>query len=126
MEKSLSIGSYLLKDDVTKAEIGWCNGTVMRQLSYSNCKKLKDLFCDMFQDSKIAGGFVLGPTKASFVICYGLAPFCKENITKQLTPKDTEPPYFVWCFDETFNGISNQKHSLMCILLLQQALAKNT
>ena len=63
----------------------------------------------MFPDSKIAEGFALGPTKASYVICYGLAPFYKEKIMKQLTPKDTEPPYFVVSFDEAFNSVSNQK-----------------
>ena len=28
---------------------------------------------------------------------------------KQVTPKDTEPPYFVSCFEEAFNGASYQK-----------------
>ena len=81
LEKSpSSIGSYLLKDDITKAEIGWYEGTIMRKLSCSSCKKLKGLFFDMFQDSKFAGGFALGPTEASYVICYGLTPFYKEKI----------------------------------------------
>ena len=53
-EKSPSIDSYLLKDDVTKAEIRWCMRTIMKQSSYNSCEKLKDLFCDMFPDSKIA------------------------------------------------------------------------
>ena len=91
-EKSPSIDSYLLKHDVTKAEIRWCMRTIMKQSSYNSCEKLKDLFCDMFPDSKIAEGFALGLTKASYVICYGLAPFYKEKIMKQLTLKDTEPP----------------------------------
>ena len=90
--KSPSIDSYLLKDDVTKVEIRWCMRTIMKQSSYNSCEKLKDLFCDMFPDSKIAEGFALGLTKASYVICYGLAPFYKEKIMKQLTLKDTEPP----------------------------------
>ena len=63
----------------------------------------------MFPDSKIAEGFALGPTKASCVICYGLAPFYKEKKMKQLTPKGTESLYFVVSFHEAFNGVSNQK-----------------
>ena len=63
----------------------------------------------MIPDRKIAERFSLGPTKASYAICYGLAPFYKDKIMKQLTPKDTEPPYFVWCFDEAFNVVSNRK-----------------
>ena len=79
----------------------------MKQSSYNSCEKLKDLFCYMFPDSKIAEGFALGPTKASYVICYGSASFYKEKIMKQLAPKDTEPPYFVVSFDEAFNSVSN-------------------
>ena len=59
--------------------------------------------------SQIAEGFALGPTKASYVICYGLALFYKEKTMKQLTPKYTEPPCFVVSFDEVFNSVSNQK-----------------
>ena len=88
--KSPSIDSYLVKDDVTKVEIRWCMRTIMKQLSYNSCEKLKDLFCDMFPDRKIAEGFASGPTKASYAICYGLAPLYKEKIMKQLTLKDTE------------------------------------
>ena len=109
LEKSPFIDSFLLKDDVTKAEICWCMRTIMKQSTYNSCEKLKDLFCDMFPDRKIAEGFALGPTKASCVICYRLAPFYKEKIMKQLAPKDTEPPYFVVSFDEAFNSVSNQK-----------------
>ena len=68
----------------------------MKQSSYNSIKKLK-----------IAERFVLGRTKASYVICFGVAPFHKEKITKQLTPKNTESPYFVLSFDDAFNGVSN-------------------
>ena len=81
----------------------------MEQSSYNSCEKLKDMFCDMFPGSKIAEGFALGPTKAFFVTFYRLAPFYKKKIMKQLTPKDTEPPYFVSSFDEALNSVSNQK-----------------
>ena len=47
----------------------------MKQSSYNRSEKLKDLFCDVFPDSKIAEEFALGPTKASYIISYGLAPF---------------------------------------------------
>ena len=63
----------------------------------------------MFQDSKIVEGFAWGPAKASYVICYGLAPFHKEKIMKQLTLKGSEPPYFVVSLDEALNSVSNQK-----------------
>ena len=61
----------------------------------------------MFPESKIAEVFPLGSTKTLYVICYGLAPFYKEKIMKQLTPKDTEPPLFVVSLDGFFNSVSN-------------------
>ena len=67
----------------------------------------------MFLDSNIAEGFAIGPAKASYVICCGLISFYKQNIMNQYTPKDAEPPYFVLCFDEAFNSVSNQKHLVM-------------
>ena len=51
----------------------------MKQSSYNSCEELKYLFCEMLSDSKIAEGFALGSTKASYVICYALAPFYKEK-----------------------------------------------
>ena len=43
LKKSPSIGFYLLKDEVNKADIGWYMRTIKIQ-SYNSCKKLKDLF----------------------------------------------------------------------------------
>ena len=87
-EKFPSIGFCLLKNDVTKAEIGWCMCTIKGRLSHNSCTELKDLFCGMFQDSEIAEGFVLDPTKASHLIWYGVVSCYKRKIMKQLTPKD--------------------------------------
>ena len=124
LEKSPSIGSHLLKDDVTKADICWCMRTIMKQQLYNSCEKLKNLFFDMFPDSKIAEGFALGPTKAFYVICYGLAPFYKQKIMKQLTLKENEPPYFVVSFDEAFNSVSNQKQVDVHLIYFDQHLQR--
>ena len=107
LEKSSFIGSFLLKD-LTKAEIRWCMRTIMKQSGYNSRKKLEGLFCDMFPDSKIAEEFALCRPKASHVIYHGLSPFYKKK-DKQLTPKDTEQPYFISGFDEAFISVSNQK-----------------
>ena len=92
----------------------------MKQSFYNSCENLKDFFCDMLPGTKITEGFTLGSAKASYVICYGLAPFHKEKIMKQITTKDIESPYFVSCVDAAFHSVLNQKqldvHSWMCIL----------
>ena len=78
----------------------------------------------MFLDSNIAEGFAIGPTEASYVICCGLTPFYKQNIMNQFTPKDVEPPYFVLCFDEAFNIVSNQKHFVRHLIYFDEYLQR--
>ena len=51
-----------------------------------------------------------------------LTPFYKQNIMNQFTPKDTEPPYFVLCFDEAFSIVSNQKHFVRHLIYFDEYL----
>ena len=106
---SQSIGSYFLKDGVSKAEIQWVMRTLMTQSSYHGCEKISNLFHNMFPDSKIAEVFALGPSKVPYVISHGLAPYYKDKVLQTVTPQDSDPLYFVACFDEAFNDVSNLK-----------------
>ena len=55
----------------------------------------------MFPDSSIAQKFQLGKTKASYVICYGLAPFFKLNLLDIVK----QTPYIVISLDESYNNV---------------------
>ena len=43
---------------------------------------------------------------------------------KQLTPKDTGPPYFVVSFDEAFNSVLNQKQIDVHLIYLDEHLQR--
>ena len=53
--------------------------------------------------------FALGPSKVPYVISHGLAPYYTDKLLKTVIPQDSDPLYFVACFDEAFNDVSNLK-----------------
>ena len=74
-DKRRTLSSFLSNDAVTKAEVLLALQIIAKHQSYRSCDKLKELFQEMFSDSDIAGKFILSPTKASYMIVYGLAPY---------------------------------------------------
>ena len=78
--KQSSINTVIQKENVTTAEIMWALEILMNNYSYRSGVGKDQLFTSMFPDSSIAQKFQLGKTKASYVICYVLAPFCKLNL----------------------------------------------
>ena len=73
----------------------------MNNYSYRSCVGKDQLFTSMFPDSSIAQKFQLGKTKASYVICYGLAPFFKLNLLDIVK----QTPYIVISLDESYNNV---------------------
>ena len=93
--KQSSINTVLQKENVTRAEIIWALEILMNNFSYRSCVGKDQLFTFMFPDSSVAQKFQLGKTKASYVICYGLAPFFKLNLLDIVK----RTPYIVISFD---------------------------
>ena len=83
----------------------------MNNYSYRSCVGKDQLFCSMFPDSSVAQKFQLGKTKASYVICYWLAPFFKLNLLDVVQ----QTPYMVISFDESYNNVI--KRSQMDVLV---------
>ena len=65
----------------------------------------------MFPGSSIAQKFQLGKMKASYVICYGLAPFFKLNLLDIIN----QTLYLIISFDESYNNVI--KRSQMDVLV---------
>ena len=61
----------------------------------------------MFKGSTIAGHFSMSKTKWSYLINYGLAPYFKDNLAKEINLS----PYFSTSFDESLN-MSLQKQQM--------------
>ena len=74
---STSHGNVMSKFTLTKhqhkAEILWALKTVMSHFSYNSSTNIADVFRAMFPDSAIAQNMNCGPTKLSYLICFGIA-----------------------------------------------------
>ena len=82
-----------------KAEIFWALKSVMSHFSYNSAHDITDVFKAIFPDSIIAQHMSCGPTKLSYLISFGIAPYFMDLLVKEL--KDA--PCFVISFDESFN-----------------------
>jgi hypothetical protein len=69
------------------------------------------LFREMFPDSDIAKNFTdLSSSKMTYMISYGLAPYFRSNIMKELKPPGPRlPPMFTSYFDEAHNKVTYTK-----------------
>ena len=74
----------------------------------NSCNQISEIF-QLFQDSEIFKKFILGRTKASYIINHGLGPYYKDLIAKSLSDSFAPAPCFVSCFDGAFNRVSNTK-----------------
>lgn len=97
------VETYVSKENVTAAEILWCMNLVMNRMSFNSCAIVNELFKRMFSDSDIAKKFALASTKASYFVCYGMAPYFHTKLLDLL--KRTK---FVACFDESLNKIAQR------------------
>ena len=91
--------SMTLTREQHKAEIFWALTSVMSHFSYNSAHDITDVFKAMFPDSIIAQHMSCGPTKLSYLISFGIAPYFMDLLLKEL--KDA--PCFVISFDESFN-----------------------
>ena len=87
---------------VTRAEIRWALKVVMSNLSLNSCKQIAYLFRSMFSDSSIAKGLTLSPSKCSYVIFHGIAPFFKTLLLDELK----QALFYVMSYDESLNRIT--------------------
>ncbi|KAK5648365.1 hypothetical protein RI129_003257 [Pyrocoelia pectoralis] len=99
-----SLSNFVLGTDVIDAEILWCLNVTMCHMSFNSCKKSIPVMQKMFKDSKIAEKITLGPTKAAYTTTFGLAPFFKEKLLREINFCDK----CVVCFDESLNKVSQK------------------
>ena len=71
----------------------------MSHFSYTSSKDIADILGALSPDSRIAHNMSCGPTKLSYLICFGIAPFIKQQLLADLK----KAPCFVISFDESFN-----------------------
>ena len=100
-QSAKSIDQYAVSINNLNAEILWCMYVVKGHLSYNLCSNIKELFNVMFPDSDIVAQFSLGTTKCRHVILFGLAPYFKNALIKDIN----NSLYYSLSFDEGLNSI---------------------
>ena len=71
-------------DEVARAEIIWTLKVVESGFSYASCNSIKEDFCAMFPDSRIAKSFTLGTDKVSYEIAHGLGPYFDQEVINEI------------------------------------------
>ena len=88
----------------------------MSHFSYNSATDITDVFRAMFPDSAIAQKMNCGPTKLSYLICFGIAPYFKQQLLNELK----EAQCFVISFDESLNTELHEEQMDFCSEVLQQ------
>ena len=65
----------MINEAVIDSEIMWVLDVAMSNYCLISLSSRKDLFKEMFKDSKIAQSFTCGSTKCSYMINFGLEPY---------------------------------------------------
>ena len=99
-----TLNSYLLHDEVTKAEIQWCIFSITNNLSNRTAAAAIDLLKIMFPSEINLKLMQLGRDKISYTNVFGIAPFFKSILTESIS----KSPVFVIGFDESINKISQR------------------
>ena len=81
------------------AEIKWALKVVRSHFSYRSCQGLNALFMDMFGECQVANGFKLSRTKCSYLVRFGLLPYFRDSLVKEVKSS----PFFSISFDESLN-----------------------
>ena len=77
-KRQLTLDTVMSNKDTVKAGIMWSLEVLKNKYFYWSCVSKSSLFAENFKDSKIAGIFTLVKAKCSYVICYDVAPYCKD------------------------------------------------
>merc|ERR1711874_963533 len=100
-----TLGTYLIKDAVIRAEILWTLRFIINHQSYNSSKGSSALLKAMFTDSPTASKFSCARTKMAYITVFGLAPYFKQILENKLK----EVPYYSISFDESYNTITKNE-----------------
>ena len=102
---------YAVADSVTAAEITWSMYSVEHHMSIRCVGAATTAFSVMFPDSEIASSMRLERTKVGYLVSFGLAPYFRDLLTKDIQETDC----FVACFNKSLNKYSQDQQMDICI-----------
>ena len=80
-----AISQTMTSSDVLSSEVVWSLKCMDSHYSYHSCANSGDVFRKMFPDSNIASKFTLGETKAAYLITFGIAPYFKSLLVREIS-----------------------------------------
>ena len=81
-----SVKDYFTSEALPDAKIFWVGDVIANKYSLNSCRNKNELFSKMFENSSIAQSFVVGSTKCSYMINFGLALYFKSLLEE--SPKE--------------------------------------
>ena len=90
-----TLKSFVVSSAVIAAEIKWALKIVTWHFLFHSYLDINDLFLSMFSDSHISKSFKLSKTKCAYLINFGIAPYFKEVLRKEIV----NAPVFSLLFD---------------------------
>ena len=96
---SAGISAFVTRNDTLTAEVWWALKVNSSHYSYKSCEDINFLAQQMFPDSDIAKKFTCGEKKASYLTCFGIAPYFKSLLKEKVKSSDG----YVLLFDESLN-----------------------
>lgn len=111
---------YSSKNEVMTAEIRWVLKVLNSHYSYLS-EDIAKVFTNMFPDSKIASQFLCGEKKCACIAAFGLAPYFKRLLLKEVS----EQTAYVILFGESLNHCLQSKQMDIHIRLWEDAEVKS-
>ena len=97
---------WSVKQMAIKAEIIATLHFAAQNLPFNSSQNLSACYQQQFPDSSIAGSVTIGPTKMSYMVSYGLGPYFRQMIIKDIMEGNS---YFTLHFDEIVSA-QTKKH----------------
>ena len=97
---------WSIKQMAARAEIIATLHFAAQNLSFSSSQNLSTLYQQQFPDSVIARNVKIGPSKISYMFSYGLGPYFRQMIIKDIAEGNS---YFTLHFNETISA-QTKKH----------------
>lgn len=98
------VKTFVINEEVSRAEILWCLQTVLAHKSMRTAAKDINLLKTMFPDSVIASKVQLQRSKIAYSLLFGIAPYFKKELLESVSHCE----HIVVGFDESLNKVSQE------------------
>ena len=103
---------FAIRNEQHEAEILWGLYCVMFHLSFNSSADITNIFKAIFPDSAVIQKMKFGPNKLPYLICFGIAPYFKQQLLMELK----EIQCFVISFAESLTNEFCKEQMDFCVM----------